>query len=141
MTLDTKMKKHEEKIEELLALKAAKVHEIKGLKKETRKLNKKLNSFVNIDTKPEADEATLDSNENEVSVEVEASMSDLYFALPIANSDETLSHLKQDTAKKELLEKEETIIQEKVKMLVRKFFETKVIEAGMQVGTVGKRAY
>ena len=47
--------------------------------------------------------------------------------------DETFSHLKQDTAKKELLEKEEATIREKVKMLVRKKIETKVIEAGMQV--------
>jgi hypothetical protein len=48
------VKKYEEKIEELLAVKAAKVHEIKGLKKEKNKLNKKLSSFANSDTKPEA---------------------------------------------------------------------------------------
>ena len=133
------IKKDEEKIEELLALKEAKVHEIKVLKKEKKKLNKKLNSFVNSDTKPEENEATL--NENEVSVKVETSMLDLSFALPIANSfeklgnleDETFSHPKQDNTKKELLDKEEASIREKVKMLVRNFFETKVIKSGVQV--------
>lgn len=109
------IKTYEEKMEELLAFKAADKSEIKKLKNEKKKLTKKLNYIPKSETKSEPIEANVDLNDNNVSAETETSMKDFNFTVPILNPFQVLENLEdvpyseviKDDSFKDLLKKEE----------------------------------